>query len=119
MQGRQPDPRKWKIHRNGRGRPRWYQRWLEAWWVVTGKWSLHRAWQDGKDLGSLMEYRRIIINGGDLVPIKHQAFNDGIEIACRRIETCNDETTLICALKAARDEKIQPNSLPRLIQLQG
>lgn len=58
------DPRKWKIHRNRRGTPRWYQRWLEAWWIVTGRWSLHRAWQDGLDHGAKMEYRRTVINGG-------------------------------------------------------
>lgn len=63
-QGKQPDPRKWTIHRNRRGAPRWYQRWLEAWWIVTGKWSLHRAWQDGRDYGTLKEYERILINGG-------------------------------------------------------
>lgn len=58
----EPDPRKWTIHRNRRGWPRWYQRWLEAWWIITGKWSLHRAWQDGKDLGGRMEYERLITN---------------------------------------------------------
>ncbi len=47
-----PDPRQWTIHRNRRGRPRWYQRWLEAWWIVRGTWSLHRAWQDGLNHGS-------------------------------------------------------------------
>ena len=61
MQGEQrDDPRKWTIHRNQRGWPRWYQRWLEVWWIVIGKWSLHRAWQDGKDYGAQMEYQRII-----------------------------------------------------------
>ena len=41
------DPRNFKIHRNRRGWPRWYQRYLEAWWIIRGTWSLHRAWQDG------------------------------------------------------------------------
>jgi hypothetical protein len=64
-----PDQRPWTIHRNRRGWPRWYQRWVEAWWVVTGKWSLHRAWQAGKDLGAREEYQRVVVNGGDLGPI--------------------------------------------------
>lgn len=68
-QGREPDPRPFTIYRNRRGSPRWYQRWIEAWWVVTGKWSLHRAWQAGKDLGGMHEWQRIIINGGDLGPV--------------------------------------------------
>jgi hypothetical protein len=63
-QGHEPDPRKWTIHRNRRGWPCWYQRWLEAWWIVTGRWSLHQAWQDGLDLGARREYQRTVINGG-------------------------------------------------------
>lgn len=59
------DPRRWKIHRKRNGWPRWYQRWLEAWWIIIGRWSLHRAWQDGVFHGSAEEYKRIIINGGD------------------------------------------------------
>lgn len=58
------DPRKWTIHRNRRGWPRWYQRWLEAWWIITGKWSLHRAWQDGLTHGSAVEYHRTVVMGG-------------------------------------------------------
>lgn len=61
---READPRKFKIYRNRRGWPCWYQRWLEAWWIVTGSWSLHRAWQDGKDYGTRMEYQRTVVNGG-------------------------------------------------------
>jgi hypothetical protein len=57
------DPRAWKIHRNCRGAPRWYQRWLEAWWIICGEWSLHRAWQAGHDHGASCEYRRLIKNG--------------------------------------------------------
>lgn len=66
------DPRGWTIHRNRRGWPRWYQRWLEAWWILTGRWSLHSAWQDGITHGSRMEYERIIINGGSLVPLSRK-----------------------------------------------
>jgi len=58
FQAAEPDLRKWKIHRNRRGWHAWYQRWLEAWWIITGKWSLHRAWQDGLDYGARMEVSR-------------------------------------------------------------
>lgn len=58
------DPRPWKIHRRERGRICWYQRWLEAWWIVTGRWSLHRAWQHGLDHGVRMEYHRTVVRGG-------------------------------------------------------
>lgn len=36
--------------------------------IITGRCSLHRAWQAGHDHGTQSEYQRIIINGGDLVP---------------------------------------------------
>jgi hypothetical protein len=68
-QGASPDPRPWKIHRNKRGWPIWYQRLVEAWWILTGRWSLHSAWQNGKDHGSAREFQRIIVNGGDLGPL--------------------------------------------------
>lgn len=58
------NPRPFHIYRNKRGWPRWYQRYLEAWWIITGRWSLHRAWQAGIDLGVAMEYRRIVVMGG-------------------------------------------------------
>jgi hypothetical protein len=64
LPGQPEDPRPWVIHRNKKGWPRWYQRWLEAWWIVTGKQSLHRAWQAGLDHGSAMEYCRTVIHGG-------------------------------------------------------
>lgn len=65
-QGFTPDPRPWPIYRNRRGWPRWYQRWIEAFWIVTGKWSLHRAWQHGHDHGTTWEFDRIIRNMGDI-----------------------------------------------------
>lgn len=87
-----PDARPYRLHRNRYGSPRWYQRWLEAWWILTGKWSLHRAWQAGKDQGGVDEWRRIIINGGDLIPIMDAA------IIATRAATPNgslpDEATL-------------------------
>jgi hypothetical protein len=32
--------------------------------IVTGRCSLHRAWQSGHDHGTQMEYRRTVMNGG-------------------------------------------------------
>jgi len=37
------------IWRNRRGWPTIWQNVREAWWCLTGKWSLHRAWQRGYD----------------------------------------------------------------------
>lgn len=48
----------WRMKISPRGYPVWWHRWLEAWWIVTGKWSLHRAWQAGKDRGHLDEMMR-------------------------------------------------------------
>ena len=56
------DPRPFKIYRNRRGGPRWYQRIVEAWWVLTRRHSLHSAWQSGHDHGSMCEYHRLITN---------------------------------------------------------
>jgi hypothetical protein len=77
----------------------------DIWMIVTGRLTLHRAWQSGLDQGRREEYIRIIVNGGDLVRIKYEAFNLGVEMACRRIESTNDETSIICALEAARELK--------------
>lgn len=60
------DERNWKIYRDARGWPMWYQKYLEAWWIIRGKWSLHKAWQEGKDLGHREEWRRVITNMGDI-----------------------------------------------------
>lgn len=51
--------RPFTIYRNRKGWPRWYQRFAEAWWIIRGTWSLHRAWQIGYDAGTAAEYRRI------------------------------------------------------------
>lgn len=87
-----PDARPYRLHRNWYGSPRWYQRWLEAWWILTGEWSLHRAWQSGQNLGRLQEYRRVVVNDGDLIPIMNAA------IIATRAATPNgslpDEATL-------------------------
>lgn len=58
------EPRPFKIYRDKRGKPLWYQRYLEAWWIVRGGWSLHRAWQVGHDHGTRMEYHRTVVMGG-------------------------------------------------------
>ena len=66
-----PGSQPWPIYRDRRGWPRWYQRWFEAWWIITGKWSLHMAWQEGlTQQGSLMEYRRLITNRAYLAEIR-------------------------------------------------
>lgn len=36
----------------------------DIWLIVTGRLSLHRAWQAGHDHGTWAEYQRVIINGG-------------------------------------------------------
>lgn len=58
------DPRPFTIYRDKRGKPRWFQPYLEALWIIQGKWSLHRAWQAGHNHGAAMEYQRTVINGG-------------------------------------------------------
>lgn len=50
-----------------------WRRVCEAWWILTDRQSLHRAWQCGFDEGHRDEYRRIVINGGDLHPIMLRA----------------------------------------------
>ena len=59
----------WKTFRNRRGTPRWYQRFYEAWLIVIGSQSLHRAWQNGCNYGSRIEYRRLITNRAYLAEI--------------------------------------------------
>jgi len=61
MQPNPPYPQPFKIYRDRRGWPRWWQRYVEAWWIVTGRWSLHRAWQAGHDHGTAMEYQRTVV----------------------------------------------------------
>lgn len=64
MQATEPDPRPFKIYRNKKGWPTWYQRFFEAYWVLTRKHTLHSAWQAGVFHGGKKEYERVIINGG-------------------------------------------------------
>lgn len=56
------DNRNWRIFRNRRGWPCWYQRFYEAGLIILGKHSLHRAWQLGHDHGTAFEYTRLIRN---------------------------------------------------------
>lgn len=37
-----------EINHSG-GWPRKHNRWQEAWWVLTGRFTLHKAWQAGYD----------------------------------------------------------------------
>lgn len=46
-----------------------HSRLREAWWVLTGKHSLHMAWQAGLHEGTRSEYQRVVVNGGDLMPL--------------------------------------------------
>jgi hypothetical protein len=51
---------------------RWYQgdkgqsRWIEVWWIITGKWSLNRIWGDGIQHGIRMEYHERVLRPGVL-----------------------------------------------------
>lgn len=54
------------IHRDKRGWPKWYQKFIEAFSILTGRWSLHRAWQNGFDDGVKHEYVRVIQNMGEI-----------------------------------------------------
>lgn len=52
----------WPIYRDRRGYVRWYQRALEAWWIITGRWSLFSAFEAGVLRGTAREYHRLIRN---------------------------------------------------------
>jgi hypothetical protein len=69
QQARRDETREWMKHPLWPHRSGALQRLLQAWWILTGRWSLHRAWQAGKDLGGQDEWRRIMVNGGDLGPV--------------------------------------------------
>lgn len=56
--------RDWPMYRGKRGGLRWYQRFVEAWLIVTGRWSLHRAWQAGYSHGTKTEWHRIVVMKG-------------------------------------------------------
>lgn len=68
-QMQQASPFQWHIHRGAFGKPKWWQRWYEAWLVVTGRYTFWHAYDHGKHQGQIEEYRRIVVNGGDLVPV--------------------------------------------------
>ena len=53
-----------KIWRGRRGRVLFVHRIKEAVWILTGRWSLHRAWQRGYDDGTRTEYHRVVVNKG-------------------------------------------------------
>lgn len=59
----EPHPLGFHIWRDRRGWPRFGQRLREAWWIITGEWSLHRAWQKGHDHGHVQEVARQMRGG--------------------------------------------------------
>lgn len=69
-------PYPWKIHRDGLGRVRWWQRWYEAWLVLTGSYTFWHAWDHGRHRGGMDEYQRVVVNGGDLVPLIEAAIDE-------------------------------------------
>lgn len=48
------------------------QRVREAWWILTGRHSLHRAWQFGHDQGIQFEYRRLITNKAYIAEVSYR-----------------------------------------------
>ena len=73
----------------------------EVWWVITGRWSLHRAWQSGHDHGTQSEYRRIITNKGEIAAQRTNAFAS-FEQQARRVRNYSkpDEVFDAVPLKA-------------------
>ena len=55
--------RRGRVYTDLRGNVRWFQRWIEAWWVLTGQWTLHRAWQNGYDDHAVDEAARRMRGG--------------------------------------------------------
>lgn len=51
------------IKRGINGWPLFSHQVREAWWILTGKWSLHRAWQKGYDDHASAEFGRQIATG--------------------------------------------------------
>lgn len=74
----------YKLYRNRTGWPTWYQRWLEAWWIITRKWSFHRIWQEGMWEGSKQEYMRIVINHGEGMLIPHSEYKEYLDFKAKR-----------------------------------
>lgn len=69
-----PHPLGFHIWRRRNGAVLFAQRVREAWWILTGKWSLHRAWQRGFDGGTQSEYRRSITNLAAVADLKAMGF---------------------------------------------
>ena len=68
--------RPFKIYRNRRGWPVWYQPILEAFWILTGRLSLHQAWQAGLDEGHCAEYHRLITNRAIIAELGIREFSN-------------------------------------------
>lgn len=70
------DNRNWRIFRDRRGSPRWFQRFYEAMLIVSGKHSLHRAWQLGYDMHCAQSMAGAIANVvGGTTPISRVEFD--------------------------------------------
>jgi hypothetical protein len=53
----------------------------ECYWVLTGKWSLHRAWQAGLDEGTRSEYHRLITRSAFIGELKAREIPAYSEVA--------------------------------------
>lgn len=73
------DNRNWHFFRKPNGYLRWVQRPYEAWLILSGQHSLHRAWQLGLDQGSAMEYRRLITNKAYIAEAASDHNRGGVE----------------------------------------
>lgn len=62
-QRHEPHPLGFHIWRDRRGWPTFAQRVREAAWILSGKWSLHCAWQKGYDDHTAHESARVMRGG--------------------------------------------------------
>lgn len=63
-------PGGWPRYRMLTRRQRAVQRLREAWWILIGRHSLHRAWQVGHDQGCMHEYHRLVTNKAYIAEIQ-------------------------------------------------
>lgn len=75
----------------------------DTWLVLTGRCSLHQAWQRGLTDGTRSEYQRIVVNGGDIAgkvwtPSGMKPFNyyRANPDQCRHDERFRRDGKLIC-----------------------
>lgn len=72
MSGRYP----YIVYRDASGRPKWFMPLYECFLVLTGRLTLHKAWQAGLDEGSAREYIRLIVNKVAVVELQHRYGDD-------------------------------------------